>query len=71
MPEDLSYLANLASDEDEKFLKESIEREILKAISQYLNEVADTMETNNIECLNAPTVRAMANELVNRNSVPG
>lgn len=70
MPEDLSYLANLASEEDEKFLQESIEREMIKAISQYLNEVADTMETNKIECLNAPTVRAMANELMNRNSAP-
>ncbi len=70
MPEDLSYLKNLRDEQVEQDLdaeiKKSIEGEILKAIAQYLNEVADTMQANKIECLNEPTVRAMAAELLGR-----
>jgi hypothetical protein len=73
MPEDLSYLKNLRDEQVEQNLdaeiKKSIEGEILKAIAQYLNEVADTMQANKIECLNEPTVRAMAAELLGRSQI--
>jgi hypothetical protein len=39
---------------------------VLKAISNYLIEVADTMGANNIDSLNAETLRAMSAEFKNR-----
>jgi hypothetical protein len=70
MPEDLSYLLSKPTEEEEQRVREAVETEILKAIATYLNEVADTMDANNIETLNAPTIRAMAEQFTARLSKP-
>jgi hypothetical protein len=56
------------SEAQEQAIQEAITRECIKAISIYLGEVADKMESSNIESLNVPTLRAMAQELDNRTS---
>jgi hypothetical protein len=63
---DLSYINDLPSQALEAAISQAVEEQVLKAISNYLIEVADTMETNNIESLNAETIRAMASEFENR-----
>ena len=68
MPEDLSYLLSKPTEEEEHRIQEAITRECIKAIAIYLGEVADKMESSNIESLNVPTLRAMAQELINRNA---
>jgi hypothetical protein len=65
-PVDLSYLASQPSEEQEKAVQQAVEFECLRAIVQYLTEVADTLDANSIETLNVPTLRAMAQELSNR-----
>jgi hypothetical protein len=47
-------------------VREAVQEECLRAIIQYLTEVADTLDANKIETLNVPTLRAMAQELANR-----
>ena len=59
---DLSYINEQPSEAQEEVIKQAIANECLRAIVTYLTEVADTMEVNNIECLNSATVRSMANE---------
>ena len=66
MVQDLSYLAEQPSEAQEDAVKFAVEQECIRAISVYLTEVADTMESNNIETLNVPTLRAMAQEMSNR-----
>ena len=66
MVQDLSYMNEVPSGAQEEAVKKAVETQVLIAISDYLNEVADTMETNNIECLNAPTLREMAKQFINR-----
>jgi surfactin synthase thioesterase subunit len=66
MVQDLSYLAEQPSEAQETAVRKAVEQECLRAISNYLGEVADAMETNEIESLNVPTLRAMAQELNNR-----
>ena len=63
---DLSYINDLPSQALEAAISQAVEEQVLKAISNYLIEVADTMETNNIDSLNAETIRAMASEFENR-----
>jgi hypothetical protein len=63
---DLSYINDLPSHALEAAISQAVEEQVLKAISNYLIEVADTMETNNIDSLNAETIRAMASEFENR-----
>ena len=63
---DLSYINEQPSEEQEKAVQQAIEFECLRAIIQYLTEVADTLDANKIETLNVPTLRAMAQELANR-----
>ena len=63
---DLSYINEQPSEEQEKAVKLAIEFECIRAIVAYLNEVADTMDANNLETLNSPTLRAMAAELSTR-----
>ena len=65
-PVDLSYLASQPSESQEKAVQQAVEFECLRAIIQYLTEVADTLDANSIETLNVPTLRAMAQELLNR-----
>jgi len=59
---DLSYIHDQPSEEQEEAIKQAVANECLRAIVTYLTEVADTMEANNIECLNSATVRSMAGE---------
>ena len=66
MVQDLSYLASQPSEEQEKAVQQAVEFECIRAITQYLTEVADTLDANSIETLNVPTLRAMAQELSNR-----
>jgi hypothetical protein len=59
---DLSYINEQPSEAQEEAIKQAVANECLRAIVTYLTEVADTMEANNIECLNSATVRSMAGE---------
>jgi hypothetical protein len=63
---DLSYLSEAPSEAQETAVRKAVEEQVLKAISNYLIEVADTMGANNIDSLNAETLRAMASEFTNR-----
>jgi len=65
---DFSYMQDQPSEAQEQAIQEAITRECIKAIAIYLGEVADKMESSNIESLNVPTLRAMAQELTNRNA---
>ena len=65
MPEDLSYLLEKPTEEEER-VRKAVEAECIRAIIQYLGEISETMEKNSIDCLNPATLRAMANELTNR-----
>jgi hypothetical protein len=67
-PLDLSYINEQPSEAQEQAIMQAIENECFRAISTYLTEVADKMESSNIETLNVPTLRAMAQELTNRNT---
>jgi hypothetical protein len=66
MTVDLSYINEQPSEAQEDAVKLAVEQECIRAISVYLTEVSDTMEANNIETLNVPTLRAMAQEMSNR-----
>ena len=63
---DLSYINEIPSEEQEKAVQQAVEFECLRAIVTYLTEVADAMDANQIETLNVPSLRAMAQELANR-----
>ena len=63
---DLSYINEKPSEAQEEAVRFAIEQECIRAISVYLTEVSDTMESNGIETLNVPTLRAMAQEMSNR-----
>jgi hypothetical protein len=66
MVQDLSYLTEQPSEAQQKAVQQAVEFECIRAIVQYLTEVADTLDANSIETLNVPTLRAMAQELSNR-----
>ena len=59
---DLSYLTELPSEAQEKAIQQAVEFECIRAIAIYLEEVADTMDSNSILTLNSATVRAMSAE---------
>jgi hypothetical protein len=63
---DLSYINEQPSEAQEEAVKKAVEQECIRAIATYLNEVADTMDANNIETLNAASLRAMADQFTNR-----
>jgi len=63
---DLSYINEVPSEAQEEAVKKAVEAECMRAIAVYLTEVADTMEANNVETLNVPTLRAMAEQFTNR-----
>jgi len=67
MTQDLSYMNEQPSEAQEQAIQEAITRECMNAIILYLEEVAGTMEKQSIETLNVPTLRAMAQELRNKN----
>ena len=66
MVKDLSYIHDLPSEALETAIKQAVEEQCLKAIANYLNEVADTMEANKIESLSADALRAMAEQFTQR-----
>ena len=66
MVQDLSYLASQPSEEQETAIRNAVEQECIRAMAIYLEEVADTMDTNNIESLNSATIRAMSAEFYDR-----
>ena len=66
MVQDLSYINEQPSEAQEEAIKKAVETQVLIAISNYLNEVADTMESNGIDSLNIPTLRAMAQQFTER-----
>jgi hypothetical protein len=63
---DLSYLSEQPSEAQEEAVKKAVEAECMRAIATYLNEVADTMEANQIESLSADALRAMAEQFTQR-----
>jgi hypothetical protein len=63
---DLSYINEQPSEAQEEAVQKAVEFECLRAIVTYLTEVADAMDANQIETLNVPSLRAMAQELSNR-----
>jgi hypothetical protein len=65
-PEDLSYLLETPSKEEEERVRKAVEQECIRAIIQYLEEISETMEKNSIECLNPATLRAMSEEMKKR-----
>ena len=68
---DLSYIAEQPSEAQEEAVRKAIEFECLLAITQYLNEVADAMDTNDIQFIDSANLRAMANTLLKRISTDG
>jgi hypothetical protein len=67
---DLSYINEQPSEAQEDAVRKAVEDECIRAIATYLNEVADTMDANNIETLNAPSLRAMAEQFTARLNPP-
>lgn len=67
---DLSYINEIPSEAQEDAVKRAIEQECYKAIYSYLDNLADLMETKNIETLNVPTIRAMSVEMKQRAQEP-
>ena len=63
---DLSYINEQPSEAQEEAVQRAVEFECLRAIVTYLTEVTDTMDANQIETLNVPSLRAMAEQLSNR-----
>ena len=63
---DLSYLASQTSEAQENAIQEAVNEACLNAIIQYLQEVAEAMETNDIQTLNLATLHAMTAELKNK-----
>ena len=66
MVQDLSFIHENINEEEEERVRKAVEEQCLLAIIQYLTEVATTMETQGIETLNAPSLRAMAETLQQR-----
>ena len=66
MVQDLSFIHEKTSEEQEKAVQQAVQEECLRAIITYLTEVADTLDANKIETLNVPTIRAMAEQLSTR-----
>lgn len=67
---DLSYLSEQPSEAQEEAVKKAVEQECIRAIATYLIEVANAMDTNGIETLNADSLRAMAEQFTARLNPP-
>jgi hypothetical protein len=63
---DISYINEQPSEAQEEAVKKAVEAECIRAITTYLIEVANAMDTNEIETLNSVSLRAMADELSKR-----
>jgi hypothetical protein len=66
MVKDLSYIHDLPSEELEAAITQAVEEQCLRAIINYLEEVATTMDTQGIETLNSDALRAMAAQFTQR-----
>jgi uncharacterized protein YggE len=66
MPQDLSYINEQPSEAQEEAITQAVGNAILQAMADYLNEIADTMVSNNIKTLNAETIRAMSEQFTNQ-----
>ena len=66
MVQDLSYLNETPSESQEQAIQEAVNEACLNAIIQYLQEVAEAMEANDIPALNLATLHAMTAELKNK-----
>jgi hypothetical protein len=66
MPEDLAYLLETPSEEEEQRVRAAVEAECLRAISAYLEEVATAMDANGIESIGSVALRAMSEALTQR-----
>jgi hypothetical protein len=66
MPEDLSYLLSKPTEEEEERVRKAVEQECIRAIVQYLDELAETMLSNNIASLSPDALRAMSGEMKKR-----
>lgn len=66
MVQDLSFIHEKTTEEEEERVRKAVEEQCLLSVITYLTEVATTMETQGIETLNAPTLRAMAETLQQR-----
>jgi len=60
---DLSYLTEQPSEAQEEAVRQAVEAECLRAISTYLEEVATTMDANNVPHITADNLRSMASIL--------
>jgi len=63
---DLSYINDQPSESQEQAIQEAVNEACLNAIIQYLQEVAEAMEANDIQTLNLATLHAMTAELKNK-----
>ena len=63
---DLSYLTEQPSEAQEEAVREAVEKECLRAISTYLEEVATAMDANGIESIGSVALRAMSEALTQR-----
>ena len=63
---DLSYINDQPSESQEQAIQEAVNEACLNAIIQYLQEVAEAMEANDIPALNLATLHAMTAELKNK-----
>ena len=63
---DLSYINEQPSEAQEQAVQDAINEACLNAIIQYLTEVAEAMEANDIPALNLATLHAMTAELKNK-----
>jgi len=66
MPEDLSYLLEKPTEEEEERVRKAVEQECIRAIVQYLDELAETMLSNNIASLSPDALQAMSKEMKKR-----
>ena len=66
MVKDLSYIHDLPSEALEAAIAQAVEEQCLRAIINYLEEVATTMDTQGIETLNSEALRAMAAQFTQR-----
>ena len=63
MIQDLSFIHEKTPEAQEAAVRAAVEAECLRAISTYLEEVATTMDTNNIPHITAENLRSMASTL--------
>ena len=63
MVQDLSFINEKLSAAQEKTVQGAVRQACVDSLVKFLTEVSDTMEANNIESLNVPTLRAMIEEV--------